>query len=184
MDAIRARILTRLVPDDDWLDPERPVELDRLFDQFVHEEDSESGKFQFLKIAVVMLVLLALAAAWRCTPLSQWVKLETLTTLAGYLKDSPLLPFGVIGAYVVGGLIMVPVTALIGATAIIFPAHLGVIYALAGCLLNSLTTYLAGVGRKTLRCLPTAFWLPSKTRIGPTLPSPPVSPSFWRWAAG
>ncbi len=146
---------TRLVPDDDWLDPERPVELDRLFDQFVHEEDSESGKFQFLKIAVVMLVLLTLAAAWRWTPLSQWVKLETLTTLAGYLKESPLLPLGVIGAYVVGGLIMVPVTALIGATAIIFPAHLGVIYALAGCLLNSLATYLvgAGVGRKTLRKL-------------------------------
>ncbi len=146
---------TRLVPDDDWLDPERPVEFDRIFDQFVPEEDGESGQFHLLRISAVMLVLLALAATWRWTALSQWVSLETLTTLADHLKGSPLLPPAVLGAYVVGGLMMVPITVLIGATAIIFTAHLGVAYALAGCLLNSLVTYLigAGVGRKTVRKL-------------------------------
>jgi phospholipase D1/2 len=147
--------VTQLVDDVDWLDPEKPVELDRIFDRFVHEEDGESGKFQLVKIAGVMLVLLALAAAWRWTPLSQWVSLETLTTMADYLKGSPFLPVGVLGAYVVGGLIMVPITALIAATALIFPAHLGIVYALGGCLLNSLATYLlgAGVGRRTVRKL-------------------------------
>jgi phospholipase D1/2 len=50
---------------------------------------------------------------------------------------------------------MVPITIMIGATAIIFPAHLGVMVALAGCLLNSLVTYLigAGIGRRTVRKL-------------------------------
>ncbi len=146
---------SRLVPADDWLDPERPVEFDRIFDQFVHEEDSESGEFHLLKISSVMLVLLAVAAAWRWTALSQWVNLATLTSLADYLKGSPLLPPAVLGAYVVGGLTMVPVTVLIGATAIIFPTYLSMAYALAGCLLNSLVTYLigAGVGRKSVRKL-------------------------------
>jgi phosphatidylserine/phosphatidylglycerophosphate/cardiolipin synthase-like enzyme/uncharacterized membrane protein YdjX (TVP38/TMEM64 family) len=146
---------TRLVPDDNWLDPERPVEFDRIFDRFVHEEDGESGKFALIKIAAVLLVLLVLAASWRWTPLSQWVSLETLITLADYLKGSHFLLPGVIGAYVVGGLIMVPITVLIGATAIIFPAHLGVVYALAGCLMNSLITYLigAGIGRRSIRKL-------------------------------
>jgi phospholipase D1/2 len=146
---------TRLVPSDDWLDPEKPVEFDQIFDQFVHAEDSQSGEFHLLKISAVMLVLLALAAAWRWTPLSQWVSLETLTTLAGYLKGSPFLPAAVFGAYIFGGLVMVPITILIGATAVIFPAHLGVMYALAGCLLNSLVTYLigAGLGRRTVRKL-------------------------------
>jgi phospholipase D1/2 len=146
---------TLLVPTDDWLDPEKPVEFDRIFDQFVHAEDSQSGEFHLLKISAVILVLLALAAAWRWTALSQWVSLETLTTLADNLKGSPFLPFAVLGAYIVGGLIMVPITIMIGATAIIFPAHLGVMYALAGCLLNSLVTYLigAGIGRRTVRKL-------------------------------
>jgi hypothetical protein len=147
--------VTRLVPADDWLDPEKPVEFDRIFDQFVHEEGSQSGEFHLWKISAVLLVLLALAATWRWTPLSQWVGLETLTTLAGDLKDSPVLPFAVLGAYIVGGLIMVPITIMIGATAIMFPAHLGVLVALAGCLLNSLVTYLigAGIGRRTVRKL-------------------------------
>ena len=146
---------TRLVPDDDWLDPERPVELDRIFDQFVHEESGQSGKFQLVKISVVLLVLLALAAAWRWTALSQWVSLETLTGLAAYLKDNPLLPLGVLAAFVAGGLLMVPITVLIGATGIIFPAHLGVVYALAGSLLSSLITYFigAGFGRRMVRRL-------------------------------
>ena len=146
---------SRLVPADDWLDPEKPVEFDRIFDQFVHEEGSQSGEFHLWKISAVLLVLLALAATWRWTPLSQWVGLETLTTLAGDLKDSPVLPFAVLGAYIVGGLIMVPITIMIGATAIMFPAHLGVMVALAGCLLNSLVTYLigAGIGRRTVRKL-------------------------------
>jgi len=59
------------------------------------------------------------------------------------------------GAFVVGGLMMIPITVMIGAAAIIFPAHLGVLYALAGSLLSSLATYLigAGIGRQTIRKL-------------------------------
>jgi phospholipase D1/2 len=146
---------TRLVPDDNWLDPEKPVEFDRIFDRFVHEEDGESGKFPLIKIAAVLLLLLVLAAAWRWTPLSRWMSVETLSTMAEYLKGSHFLVPGVIGAYIIGGLIMVPITVLIGATAIIFPAHLSVVYALAGCLVNSLITYLigAGLGRRSIRKL-------------------------------
>ena len=146
---------TRLVPDDDWLDPERPVELDRIFDHFVQEKNGQSGRFQIAKISAVLAVLLALAAAWRWTPLSQWVSLDTLTGLAAPLKDNPLLPWGVLAAFVVGALLMVPITVLIGATGIIFPAHLGVIYAFTGSLLSSLITYYigAGFGRKIVRKL-------------------------------
>ena len=161
MDAIRAHILTRLDRADrnNRLRVLYPALADGKKSVYVHakimEEDSQSGEFHLLKISAAMLVLLALAAAWRWTPLSQWVTLETLTKLAENLRGSPLLPFGVLGAFVAGRLTMVPVTVLIGATAIIFPAHLGVMVALAGCLLNSLVTYLigAGLGRRTVRKL-------------------------------
>jgi len=121
----------------------------------MHKENDKSGKFHWLKIASVMLVLLILAAAWYWTPLSNWVSLETMTTLADYLEDSHLLPVGVLGAYILGGLAIFPITVLIGATAVIFPSHMGVLYALAGCLLNSLATYLvgAGLGRRVVHKL-------------------------------
>jgi hypothetical protein len=38
------------------------------------------------------------------------------------------------------------ITLLIGATAIILPAHLAALVALVGCLLNSLAMYLVGAG--------------------------------------
>jgi phosphatidylserine/phosphatidylglycerophosphate/cardiolipin synthase-like enzyme/uncharacterized membrane protein YdjX (TVP38/TMEM64 family) len=144
---------TGLVPDIDWLDQEKPVEMDRIFDQFVHEEKGESGKIDSIKIAVFLLVLLVLGGTWQWTPLLQWVSVENLTELVEYFRDSPLIPFGVIGAFVVGGVLMVPITVLIGVTGVIFPAHLGVLYALVGCVLNSLVTYLLGVavGRNTVR---------------------------------
>ncbi len=144
-----------LVPGDDWLDPEKPVELDRIFDQFVQREESKSVRFHVVKLVAILLVLLAMAAAWRWTPLSQWLSLETLTTLADYMKGSPLLPLAVLGVYVVGGLIMIPITLLIGATAMIFPEYLSLAYALAGSLLNSLAAYLVGaaIGKNSIRKL-------------------------------
>jgi uncharacterized membrane protein YdjX (TVP38/TMEM64 family) len=61
----------------------------------------------------------------------------------------------VLGAYVVGGLIMIPVTLLVGVTAMVFSPTWGAFYALCGCLLNALATYLIGsrLGKQTVRKL-------------------------------
>jgi len=102
-----------------------------------------------------LLVLLALAAAWRWTPLAEWIDRERLAAWAGQIRGNPLYFLAVLGAYVVGGLIMVPITLLVGVTAMVFLPEWGVIYALSGCLLNALATYLIGswLGRQTIRKL-------------------------------
>ena len=69
------------------------------------------------------------------------------------IDGSSLSPLGIVAAYVLGGLLMVPVTLLIGATAIVYPPHPGFLYALSGCLSNALVTYGIGatLGRDIIR---------------------------------
>jgi uncharacterized membrane protein YdjX (TVP38/TMEM64 family) len=100
-------------------------------------------------------MLAAIAAAWRWTPLREWIALESLVGVAHGLDDSPFAPLVVLGAYVVAGLFVVPVTVLIVATGIVFGPLVGGFYALAGALLSAAVTYWIGarIGRNSVRHL-------------------------------
>jgi phospholipase D1/2 len=144
-----------IVPDHKLLDPEAPIEFDRLMDRFSHDQDGSGRLLPVIKITGVLLVLLALAAAWRWAPFSEWIDSENLVAWARAIRGNSVSFLGVLGAYVVGGLIMVPITLLVGVTAMVFSPTWGTLYALSGCLLNALTTYLIGsrLGKQTVRKL-------------------------------
>ncbi|MEJ2286393.1 MAG: VTT domain-containing protein [Desulfobacterales bacterium] len=144
-----------VVRDHKLLDPEAPVEIDRMMDRFVQDENGRAKFQQVIKIASILLILLALAAAWRWTPLSEWLDSENLAAWAREIRDSPLSFLGVLGVYVVGGLIMIPITLMVGVTAMVFEPAWGALYAMVGCLLNALASYLIGsrLGKQTVRKL-------------------------------
>ena len=144
-----------VVRDHKLLDPEAPVEIDRMMDRFVQDENGRAKFQQVIKIASILLFLLALAAAWRWTPLSEWLDSENLAAWAREIRDSPLSFLGVLGVYVVGGLIMIPITLMVGVTAMVFEPAWGALYAMVGCLLNALASYLIGsrLGKQTVRKL-------------------------------
>jgi len=144
-----------IVRDHKLLDPEAPVEIDRMMDRFVQDENGRAKIQQVIKIASILLILLALAAAWRWTPLSEWMNSKNLAAWAREIRDSPLAFLGVLGVYVVGGLIMIPITLMVGVTAMVFEPAWGALYAMAGCLLNALASYLigSGLGKQTVRKL-------------------------------
>jgi phosphatidylserine/phosphatidylglycerophosphate/cardiolipin synthase-like enzyme/uncharacterized membrane protein YdjX (TVP38/TMEM64 family) len=144
-----------LVGDEALLDPEAPVEFDRLMDRFVQNDGGRAKMRQVVKITVVLLVLVSMAAAWRWTPLSEWIDRENLAAWAGALKGSPLSYPAVVGVFVAGGLLMVPVTLMIGVTAMVFDPPFAAFYALSGCLSNALASYLIGaaLGRQAVRRL-------------------------------
>jgi phosphatidylserine/phosphatidylglycerophosphate/cardiolipin synthase-like enzyme/uncharacterized membrane protein YdjX (TVP38/TMEM64 family) len=144
-----------IAPDHKLLDPEAPIEFDRLMDHFSHDPDGSGKLLPVIKISAILLVLLALAAAWRWTPLSEWIDSENLAAWARAIRGNSISFLGVLGAYVVGGLIMVPITLLVGVTAMVFSPTWGALYALSGCLLNAWATYLIGsrLGKQTIRKL-------------------------------
>jgi len=67
--------------------------------------------------------------------LAAWVRAIEGNTLSG---------LAVVGAYVLGGFVMAPVTLLVGATAMIFGPLKASIYALAGCISSAVATYAIG----------------------------------------
>jgi phosphatidylserine/phosphatidylglycerophosphate/cardiolipin synthase-like enzyme/uncharacterized membrane protein YdjX (TVP38/TMEM64 family) len=133
-----------IIPEAAVLDPEDPIDIEELMDNFTPGYKPRKKRYALIKPALLLLVVLLLAASWKWTPLSRWIDMELLADWGRFLKDSAAAPFIVLGAYVLGGLIMFPVTILVGTTAILFGAFPGSLYALSGCLLSAAASY--GIG--------------------------------------
>jgi phospholipase D1/2 len=98
-------------------------------------------------VAMLVAFVLALAGvvfAWRYTPLREWTDFRHLLALLERVDDMPLAPLVVMGAYVVGGLMMFPVTVLIVVTVVVFGPLYGGAVALAGTVLGAAAGYTAG----------------------------------------
>jgi phospholipase D1/2 len=142
-------------------DPGRPLVLDRLMDDLVPTGKERIGRGRLLKIGIGLALMIILAMLWQVTPLSQYVRVETFTRWTGLIREHiALAPVLVLLTYIVGSLILFPVTILIAATAAIFGLVPSVIYAYLGCISSAVITYFIGVwlGRDKVREL-TGTWL-------------------------
>ena len=136
--------LDEWVPDSALLDPEQPVDPDQLLEYFAGPDQQKPLSKQLLKLGAILVALLTLAAAWRWTPLGDWLHLDTVTAAGEWIDERPLTPLLVFVAYVLGGLVAVPVTLLIVATVVVFGPWWGIAYALVGSGLSALASF--GVG--------------------------------------
>ena len=145
--------LDALVPPGDVIDPEYPVEAKRLFAKMMPSEVQASLAGRVLVIAGLLAIFLALAAAWRWTELGDWLAPAKLEQLGEWLRQLPASPLLVLSAFVVGTLLVVPVTGMIAAAMLVFGPWLGMAYSFGGALLGAAATYGLGrvAGRRTVR---------------------------------
>jgi len=134
----------RWVPESELLDPERPIDPEALLDQFVGPRERKLWAKHTIKAGALMLTVLSLAAAWRWTPLGDWLTVDGLAAAGEWLREKPLTPLLVLAAYVVAGFAVVPVTLLFAATVTVFGPWLGMAYSLAGAELSALACFGAG----------------------------------------
>lgn len=137
--------LDALIPEQALFDPERPIEPDELLRQFVPEEARKPAPRRLIVLGALAIVLCGLGIAWHWTPLKEWVNLSALIALARSLEGLPFAPLAVVAAYVVGGLVMLPVMLLIAVSGIVFGPFFGALYAIAGSMASATVAY--GVGR-------------------------------------
>ncbi len=126
------------------LDPEKPIEPDEFLDYLIHPENQRPAYRHFLKIIIIIVLVLGLAAIWRWTPLRENLTIETVTKSAQWLKDNPFSPVLVPLTYIALGLLSFPVTLMIMATAIVYGPYWGGWYALLGTTLSAVTMFLLG----------------------------------------
>jgi phosphatidylserine/phosphatidylglycerophosphate/cardiolipin synthase-like enzyme/uncharacterized membrane protein YdjX (TVP38/TMEM64 family) len=144
-----------LVPDAAMIDPERPFVSDAVMREFVPEHAEHPLRGRLITLGLLVFGVAVLAAAWHWTPLRDWLDLDAVIGYADRLDDLPGTPLLVLAAYVVSGLLVIPLTLMIAATGVVFGPLLGAFYALTGALLSGFVTYSIGrrVGRETVRRL-------------------------------
>ncbi len=132
-------------------DPERPVSPQDLLGDSFSGDFFGGGKMAGQspartagRLAGAVVAIGALVAVWRYSPLSVYADPATLATMVETVRDSVWLPVIMMAAFVVGGLIVFPVTILIIAAGILFSPLAALAYALAGTLLASAVTYAGG----------------------------------------
>lgn len=147
--------LDALIPSGQVIDPEEPIEPARLLARIVPGEFRVSRMAPALVAGGVLLFFAALAIAWRWTELGDWLALDRLGNLAEVLKNMPASPLVVLAAFVLGTVLVVPVTLMIVVTVLVFGPWLGLAYAFAGSLVGAAFTFWLGslVGRKSVRRL-------------------------------
>jgi uncharacterized membrane protein YdjX (TVP38/TMEM64 family) len=119
------------------------------------ESPGKDGKPRMYLLPGAIILALALTAAWRLTPLSEWLDFQTLTEWGQTIGDSVYAPLLVIAAFTIGGLVMFPVTVLILVTALVFGPVIAFIYSLVGSACSGALTFGLGrlMGRETVRKL-------------------------------
>ena len=116
----------------------------------------------------ILAALLGMAAAWRLTPLADQIDIGKITAWAIALRSNPARPFIILGAYLAGSIISLPITILILATALVFGPMKGIIYSFIGCIIGAVVTYAIGyiLGSDFIRKLTGAKWKVVERKIG------------------
>lgn len=126
------------------LDPAQPGTFDAIMDDYTGPDNSRRGYSGFINLGIVLAAFIAMALAWRYTPLSEYADTALLLEWTNRVRELPMAPlFGVLG-FIIGGFVMFPVTILIILTAGIFGPATAVATSLAGSLLSSSLIYLVG----------------------------------------
>lgn len=112
------------------------------------------------KLLTWVLIACAIAAGltlvWRFTPLAQVLQPEHLADRLESVEKVKWAPFAFVAAYVLGGLVMFPVTVLSAATAIVFPPLIAVSVSFSGIMMSAAllhwlgTRFIKGRLRKSL----------------------------------
>jgi len=146
LDAAAPPWAEELVPATALADPERPVDFATLKRQVLDDpgSDDESGTSPLRRLGGTVLALALLAAAWRWTPLSEWVTPQRLVELAAAVQNQPGGLVVAWLAFAVASVAMVPVTALIIAYSLAFGWGLGAVVAFSGAILGAALAYALG----------------------------------------
>jgi phospholipase D1/2 len=150
-----APLIDPMLADPRLIDPERPGDQDEVIAELVPEQKSGRG-FGGLWIPLLILAaVLLLAAAWRWTPLGEWLDVETMLSLGRRLGQAELAPPLALGIFIGASLLAVPVTLLILVAVLVFGPLAGFTYALAGSLTSASASYALGrwSGRDLVRRL-------------------------------
>ncbi len=136
-------------------DPECPIEPSSLFGDMFDAQPARPPVRRWVKLLATGAVLLGLMIVWQFTPLAALTDPATLKPWFDGIVASEWVYILVPLIYVVGGLLVFPITVLIALTAMAFGPWSGLLLATGGSLISAAASYGVGslLGRSFLRDL-------------------------------
>jgi phospholipase D1/2 len=136
-------------------DPERPIAVDQLINEFAPDRGPGPGRFAWGKALIIALICVGLLASWRYTPLAALASPERILGWAEDFASRTWAPFAVLAAYTPASFTMFPRPLITLFAVVAFGPWLGVAYALAGILIAAVSNYFVGrlMNRSTVRRL-------------------------------
>lgn len=134
-------------------DPERPLRPEEFIGDMFDAKTRRADVARLLRLGGVAAALLTLVLAWSYTPLARWADPDVLMPALAGVRDEwwvyPLL----LAAYVVGGLLLFPLTVLLAVTGMMLGPLAGFVTALACSMASAWTGYVAGswAGAESIR---------------------------------
>jgi phospholipase D1/2 len=128
----------------DLLDPQEPINPDYFVHRAIPRKHAPEGRRRLLVFLGFIGFLLVCAAAWRWTPLADWATTERLTRALQWLGDPLTKSMAVLAVVVVASLLMVPLTLLVVASAVLLGPWIGFGCSMAGALLSAWVAFQLG----------------------------------------
>lgn len=107
-------------------------------------EDFEGGKIRSWRLVLYLITLALFVSVWQFSPLREWLTLGQLASLNQIAEPGILSLVVVLTLFVLGSLLVVPITLMLTATAFAFGPVTSVLYSILGCFLASVVTFLLG----------------------------------------
>lgn len=134
-----------VVPDHEVLDPDRSFDPEQIIADLLPAPTARVRvRTRLFVLVVVALVIGAMALTWRSTSLSEGFSLDNLVAMGELVQSSAWAPVVAVLAFVVAGLVLVPLTLMIAATAALFGPLLAIPISLAGALASGSVTFAFG----------------------------------------
>jgi uncharacterized membrane protein YdjX (TVP38/TMEM64 family) len=99
---------------------------------------------RWVAFAILGVVIVGVGLLWKFTPLAELVQPARLASHLDRLGHAPWGPAAMVGLFVIGGFLMMPLLAFILATALVFDPLLAIAITMTGSLLNAAAVYFAG----------------------------------------
>jgi phospholipase D1/2 len=144
LDCSVAPEVDRMVPDSGLIDPSEPFGPDYLVAEYVPEGGRPGGRQRLIAFLTVIALLCGLAAAWRWSPLQEWLSPQRLGRLISGVSSPEVRALAAVGGIAIASLLMVPVTLLAVVGGLVFPGWLAFGYVMSGAMLGAAVGFLAG----------------------------------------
>jgi phosphatidylserine/phosphatidylglycerophosphate/cardiolipin synthase-like enzyme/uncharacterized membrane protein YdjX (TVP38/TMEM64 family) len=139
------RAAADLIPEHLLIDPERPMVAEQVLDSIANQSERDHVGRRMVVALSLLAAMGLLAAAWRWTPLGEQIRASGVLDALQTLGRGSMGFIVLLGCYILGGFLVVPVVLLIVVTVVALGPWLGAPSAMAGSLLSALILF--GLGR-------------------------------------